>query len=180
VPGFALHEALRACAEHLLRHGGHTAAVGFKIAPDRIDAFRELFCAYVARQFTAGPPTPRLILDAELPLSALTPGLLRALDLLEPYGADNPRPCFLAGDLQVVGVPRCIGGGERHLSFRVCQQETSMRAVAWGMADRLDELLSAEGRCCLAFTPRVNEWQGFRSIELEVVDFQPGARARLS
>ncbi len=180
VPGIALHEALRACGEHLLRHGGHVAAAGFTIAPDRIDGFREHFCAYVARHAGSAPPAARRVIDGELPLSALTPGLLQALDQLEPFGAENPRPCFLAGDLQVVGVPRRIGGGERHLSFRVRQQETSLRAVAWSMADRLDELMSAEGRCCLVFTPRINEWQGYRSIELEVIDFQPGPRARLA
>jgi single-stranded-DNA-specific exonuclease len=54
-----------------------------------------------------------------------------------------------------------------------------MRAVAFGMGDRFDELLSAGGACCLAFTPKINEWQGYRNVELEVVDFQPGLRAKL-
>jgi single-stranded-DNA-specific exonuclease len=54
-----------------------------------------------------------------------------------------------------------------------------MRVVAWGMGDRLDELMSGDRKCCVAFTPRVNEWQGHRSIELEVVDFQACAEAKL-
>jgi single-stranded-DNA-specific exonuclease len=179
VPGFALHEALRHCSDHLLSHGGHAAAAGFRIAPDRIDVFREHFCAYAARHFPAGPPTPTLLLDAELPLSALTPGLLAQIDRLEPYGAQNPRPRFLAAELQVVGEPRRIGGGERHLTFRVRQGATNLRAIAWGMGERAEELMSAEGRCCLAFTPKINEWNGYRSVELEVSDFQPGAQAKL-
>ena len=48
-----------------------------------------------------------------VPLSALTAGLLRDLDRLEPYGAENARPRFLAGGLEVVGAPRRIGQGER-------------------------------------------------------------------
>src|SRR5262249_1772856 len=88
VPGFALHQGLRACGEHLLSHGGHAAAAGFRIQPDLIDLFRERFCAYAAQHFYDGPPVPRLILDAELPLSALTLGLVADLDHLEPYGAD--------------------------------------------------------------------------------------------
>ena len=79
----------------------------------------------------------------------------------------------------MVGEPRKIGGGERHLSFRVSQQGTTLRAIAWGMADRAEELMSAGGACCLAFTPKLNEWQGWRSIDLEVTDLQPGAEARL-
>jgi single-stranded-DNA-specific exonuclease len=179
VPGFPLHEALRACEEHLLSHGGHMAAAGFKIHPERVDAFREQFCAYAARHFPSGPPAPRLVIDAEVPLSVLTYGLLEAIDRLEPYGAANTRPLFLAGGLEVLGTPRRIGQGERHMSFRVRQGETAMRAIAFGMGDRLEELLSAGGRCCLVFTPRINEWNGYRSIELEVADFQPGAEARL-
>jgi single-stranded-DNA-specific exonuclease len=180
VPGFQLHEALKACDDLLVGHGGHAMAAGARIRPKDIDAFRERFQGYAAKHFPASePPTPRLRLDAEVPLSALTPGLLRDLEKLEPYGADNPRPRFLAGGLEIVGDPRRIGKDERHLNFRVRQNGTSMRVVAWGMGDRLDELMAADRKCCVAFTPRVNEWQGHRSIELEVVDFQACAEAKL-
>ncbi len=180
VPGFALHEALAACGEHLLSHGGHHAAAGFRVRPERIDAFREQFCAHAARCLPAGPPAPQLTIDAEVPLSVLTQGLLRELDRLEPYGSANARPLFLAGGLEVLGTPRRIGVGERHLSFRVRQGATTMRAVAWSMGERLEDLMTGGGACCLVFTPRLNEWQGYRSVELEVVDFQPGPDASLA
>lgn len=179
VPGFALHEALSACGDGLLSHGGHAAAAGFKIPPGLIDSFRERFCAYAASHFSAGLPAPRLTIDAEVPLSALTPGLLEALDRLEPYGAGNPRPVFLAGPVQVVGTPRKVGKGERHLQFRVRQQQGIFQAIAFGLGDRSEELTSAAGQCCLVFTPSFNDWQGRRSIQLEVIDFQAGPQSRL-
>jgi single-stranded-DNA-specific exonuclease len=179
VPGFPLHEALRACDDLLLSHGGHHAAAGFRIRAENIDVFRERFCAEMRKHFPDGTPAPTLILDAELPLSALTFGLLEGLDRLEPYGADNRRPMFLAGGLEVVGEPKKVGNGERHLSFRVRQAGTSLKAIAFGMAERVEELLSADRRCCLAFTPKLNEWQGWRSIDLEVADFQAGREAKL-
>jgi single-stranded-DNA-specific exonuclease len=180
VPGFRLHDALQQCSDKLLSHGGHATAAGFKIAPDLVDAFREHFCALASKHFGPEPPTPKLLLDAEVPLSALTVNLVQTMGLLEPYGAANAQPLFLAGDLQVLGQPQKVGGGERHVSFRVRQQRTDMRVIAFNMADRVEELMSDGGRCCLAFTPRVNEWQGFRRVELEARDFQPGPRARLS
>lgn len=179
VPGFALHEALGACGEHLLSHGGHQAAAGFRIRPDAIDAFRESFCAVAARHFPDGPPPPRLVIDAEVPLSALTLGLLRDLDRLEPFGQENARPLFLAGGVQVVGTPRRVGTGERHLRFQVRQERTSLWCIGFGMGERLDELMSAEGRCALVFTPQLNEYQGYRSVQLEVRDLQAGPQARL-
>jgi single-stranded-DNA-specific exonuclease len=163
VPGVPLHEALAECSDLLLGHGGHAAAAGFKIIPDRIPEFRERFCAAVARRFPDGLPPPRVIIDAEIPLASLT------FDL----------PLFLSGGLEVMGAPAKVGGGERHLSFRVRQQRTTIRAIAFNMAERLDELMSAGGQCCLVYTPRANEWQGYRRLDLEVVDFQPGPRARL-
>ena len=180
VAGFALHEALKACDGLLAGHGGHPAAAGFRLLPEHINAFRERFCEITAAQRPAGPVPTELVLDAEAPLSALTMGLLRDLDRLEPYGEANRRPMFLLGDLQIQGTPRKVGGGERHLSFRVSQQGVTLKAIAFGMADRVEELTSAGGACCLACTPKINEWQGRRTIDLEVTDFQAGSQARLA
>jgi single-stranded-DNA-specific exonuclease len=179
VPGFRLHKALEDCSDKLLSHGGHSAAAGFRIAPEHIDSFRDRFCQCVADYFGPEPPQPRLTLDAEVPLSALTAKLVDTMAQLEPYGAANPQPIFLAGDLQISGAPAKIGGGERHLSFRVRQDKSDMRVIAFGMADRVEELMSDGGKCCLAFTPKINEWQGRRNVELEARDFQAGPRARL-
>ncbi len=180
VPGFELHTALEACGDLLEGHGGHAAAVGFRVRPSKLAALRERFCAVAAGAFPAGgPPARQLMLDAEVPLSALTFALLRDIDKLEPYGADNPRPRFLASGLTIEGTPRRIGTGERHLSFRVKQGGTSIRAVGWGFGDRLDDLMAGGGACSLAFTPKVNEWNGFRKVEIEMVDFQPQSIAEL-
>jgi single-stranded-DNA-specific exonuclease len=180
IPGFELHTALRACDELLAGHGGHAAAAGFKILPANIPAFRDQFNAQVARQYPGGTPAPRIVLDAEVPLSALTFGLLKDLDKLEPYGAGNPKPKFLASGLKAE-FARLIGTGEvqKHMDFRVRQGETAIRCVAWNMADRLEELMSAGGDCCLAFTPKINEWKGNKKLELQVVDLKPGKVAAL-
>src|SRR5262249_30587334 len=63
VPGFKLHEALRECAAHLLSHGGHATAAGFRLHGPGVDGFREHFCAVAARHFASGPPTPQLEID---------------------------------------------------------------------------------------------------------------------
>lgn len=179
VPGFALHRALEECTSDLVSHGGHATAAGFRIVPDQIAAFRDRFKAVASRHFGSAPPAHRLIIDAETPLAALTSHVLLALEQLQPYGAGNPAPVLLADRLEIVGEPRRVGVGERHLSFRVRQEGRTIKAIAFGMGDRLDELMSQGGHVSLAFTPRLNEWQGFRSLELEVKDFQPGPDARL-
>ncbi len=179
VPGFKLHEALQACNADLVGHGGHATAAGFRILPEAIDQFRANFCSVVTHQFGSEPHRGRLTLDAEIPLSSLTTGLMEAMDQLEPYGSGNPPPLLLADRLQIIGEPRKVGGGERHLSFNIRQNGKQMRAIAFGMADRYDELMSQRGECCLAFIPRWNEYQGRKSVDIEVKDFQAGPEAKL-
>jgi single-stranded-DNA-specific exonuclease len=180
ITGFALHTALQACDELLEGHGGHSMAAGFKVRVDRIPAFRNRFNSYVASHYPGGAPAPRLVLDTEVPLSALTFGLLNDLDKLEPYGAGNPKPKFLASGLKAESA-RLIGSGEvrKHMDFRVRQGDTVMRCVAWNMADRLEELTSGNGDCCIAFTPKINEWNGYKKIELQIVDLKPGKTVQL-
>jgi len=179
VAGFPLHEALDACTGCLESHGGHAAAAGFKVKPENVDALRERFAAYVRAHFAGGMPAPVLTAEGEVPLSALTFGLLNDLARLEPYGQGNARPKFLASGLTLVDTPRRIGQDAKHLAFRVRQGESSIRGVAWGMGDRLDELMSEGGDCCLMFTPKVNEWNGQRTVEVEVADLRAGADPRL-
>jgi single-stranded-DNA-specific exonuclease len=175
VEGFPLHEGLAACSQHLLTHGGHAMAAGFKIRPHAIDAFRNEFCACVAQRLNGRARQHTLLIDVEAPLSAMTMGLMKGLQKLHPHGVGNRRPLFLASNLQIVGEPRKIGQGERHLSFRVKQEGSgTFKAIGWGMADRLEELLSGGGKCCLVFTPKINEWQGYVNIDLEIQDLQPG------
>jgi single-stranded-DNA-specific exonuclease len=180
VPGFPLHQALQECADTLISHGGHAAAAGFRVASGSLEAFRERFCAVASRVLGPNPAVAPLVLDAELPLSSLTYRLVQDLTNLEPFGSGNPQPLFLAGGLQVVGEPRRVGTGDRHLSLRVRQGGSYYRAIGFGMGERLDELMSDSGHCCLAFTPRLTQWQDFSRVELQIRDFQPGSVARLA
>jgi single-stranded-DNA-specific exonuclease len=179
IPGVALHESVAACGGLLLGHGGHQAAAGVKLLLENINGFRQKLCEHVAKHFPAGPPPPTLVLDLEAPLSALTLGLVQDLDRLEPYGAENRKPLFLAGGLKVEGEPKKVGKGERHLSFRVRQGAVALKAIGWNMAERAAELMSAGGAVCLACTPKRDDWRGVPTVDLEVTDFQPGAQARL-
>jgi single-stranded-DNA-specific exonuclease len=179
IPGFPLHEALQECTEHLVSHGGHAVAAGFRLQPAGLELFRERFCEVARRHLGESPPRGELKIDAEVPLLSLTSNLMLTLEQMEPFGSGNPAPVLLADDLQVVGEPRVVGNGERHLSFKVRQQSKEIKAIGFNLVDRAGELMSQGGRCCLAFTPKLNEWNGFKSVEIEIKDFQPGPKATL-
>ena len=179
IPGFRLHEALQECTHCLVSHGGHAVAAGFRLVPENVEAFRTHFLGVAQKQLGDTPRGHRISIDAEVPLSSLTFNLMLTLEQMEPFGASNPAPVLLADRVQILGEPKRIGAGERHLSFRVRQEGKDLRCIAFGMADRVQELMSQGGQCCLVFTPKLNEWQSYRSVELEVKDFQAGPTAVL-
>lgn len=175
IEGFNLYEALAACGHHLLKHGGHAAAAGLSIDEDKIDAFRSDFCEHASAELSAAHLIHELAIDGEFPLSAFTLKAVEQLDLLAPFGAGNSRPVWCATGITLAEPPKTIGGGQRHLSLRLVQHETRMRAVAFGGADWATELGEAEGPLEFAFKPIVNEYRGRRNVELQILDWRPAA-----
>jgi len=172
VAGLELHRALEACSHHLVGHGGHAAAAGLKIEERKLDDFRADFCEYVAAELSAANRTAELMIDAEVPISALTLEALNQMNKLAPFGQANPRPTFCAVGLTLDEPPKKIGGGGRHLSLKLTQHRNSIRAVSFGNADWAEELERIDGPIDVAFRPVVNEFRGRRNVELQVVDWR--------
>lgn len=153
-------------------------AAGLCIAIDQIEDFAAQFQLHAQQAILQHQRKASIRVDAEVPLHMLTPSLLRALEIIEPFGCTNPEPMLMATGLKVVGTPKCVGGGERHLSFRVQQGGCVKRAIAFNQADRAEELMSDEGRCCVVFHPSVSQYRGFVSVDLLVRDFRPGSHVQ--
>jgi single-stranded-DNA-specific exonuclease len=173
VPGFHLHAALEACREHLVSHGGHAAAAGLSIEEGKLDAFRNEFYEYAARAISAEDRQAELMIDAESPLSVLTLQAVEQIERLAPFGQGNARPLLCTQGVTVVDAPRTIGAGGRHLSLRLKQHGIVLRAFAFGGAEWVDDLASTDGPLDIAFRPVINAFRGRRSVELQLVDWQP-------
>lgn len=172
--GIALHEVLADCSEHLVGHGGHAAAAGLRILPDKVDEFRAAFCRRVAELVDVRQALPEVLIDAEAPFSQLTTRVVKQIEMLAPFGEGNPRPTLCATDVQLAGPPQRMGGGDRHLSLRLKHQRTTLRAVAFGKAEWADDLEQTE-RVDVAFRPVINDFRGFAKVELQLVDWKPAA-----
>jgi single-stranded-DNA-specific exonuclease len=172
IPGFDLHAALEACTNHLIGYGGHAAAAGLRIEPDRIDGFRADFFEYAAEHISEEERTAELIIDAEAPLSAFTLRTANQLESLAPFGQDNSRPLMCTSGVTMKGPPKQIGNGGRHLSLQLLQHDVSLRAVAFGGGEWADELNRVDRPLDIAFRPVINTFRGRRSVELHLVDWR--------
>lgn len=173
VPGFDVHEPLMACREHLLSCGGHTAAAGLRIEDGKIDTFRRAFLAAVAARMPAALRLPQITLDGETTLAGLTLDTVAQLERLAPFGQGNRRPIFCASSVRLAEPPRTIGSGARHISVNLVQHGVKVRGVAFGGADWLPHLPPPGQPFHVAFKPKINEFRGRRTAEMEIVDWRP-------
>ena len=153
--------------------GGHHAAAGLKIRPDGIDAFRLAFVQHVSENHSVQPGSAELKVDAEVQLSDITIRSVTELEKLGPFGAANPRPVFVASNVQLADAPKKMGEGERHLSIFVSQFGHKMRGVAFGKGDWADELVKHGGPISICFQPTINRFQGRERVEFLLIDWQP-------
>jgi single-stranded-DNA-specific exonuclease len=180
VPGFNLHEALAACDEFLLAHGGHAAAAGLKIEEHQLDGFRGAFCETAATGIAGDQREAELFVDVEAPLSAFTLETTQQLERLAPFGHGNLRPLLCTTGVTLNGPPKPLGGSGHHLAMMLSQHGITLRAVAFGGGEWMDDLIEVDGTLDVAFRPVINDFRGRRSVELHLVDWRPTMEARPS
>lgn len=169
IPEVDLHAALAACQEHLLGFGGHHQAAGLSLAPESLDALRADFLKAVAAQLGATSPSPTLRLDGELSFKDIHQELLKELTLLGPFGCGNPEPVFSSPPLDVKA-RRVFGANHVLLEVRDPDAAVTLRAKAWRMAEEIGADVTGR-KLTLAFTPRLDTYNGLASIELRVKDW---------
>ena len=173
--GFKLFAALEHCAPLLEGFGGHALAAGFTIKEENIPAFAAAMNDYVSAATGGREMVSVLDVDGELN----DPGLLtlegvEGLEVLEPCGAGNPRPVFSLSGCTVTALSE-VGGG-RHLKLRLSVAGHSLDAIFFS-ATAAGAGISAGDRVDAAFTPQVNEYRGWRNVQLQLCDLRP-ARTR--
>jgi single-stranded-DNA-specific exonuclease len=173
VSGFHLAAALSACGEHLIAHGGHEMAAGLKVTCDNFEKFRQCFLDHAKQVVSADLLVPRLNVDAEAELRMMSESLVNDLHRLGPFGQGNRKPVLACRDLELVSPPRRVGKTGDHLQLFVRQSGVSMKAIAFNAGEFFDKLTPG-CRLSLAVEPQINEWNGRRSVELEVKDLQIG------
>lgn len=167
IRGLNLYESLKDASGALEGFGGHKAAAGLSIRPERVPEFAARFEAAVAARTRPEDFVPVTDVDAELPFEAIGEGALAAVHRMEPFGPANAEPVFLARDV-IVRNARVVG--ESHLKLYLQQGGRAMPAIAFGMGDRV---LAEGARIDVLYSLLASEWNGNRTMELRIRDIRP-------
>jgi single-stranded-DNA-specific exonuclease len=171
IPNFPLHEALAACSDHLLAHGGHAMAAGLRIRAVAVPAFTEAFLKYANNCLPGTACRARLRLDGTARLHELDDATVEAIRRLGPFGEANPKPLLATDWVELVEEPRCVGKTGEHVQLTLRDGDVMRKAIAFGAAERVPAL-QTHRRCRVAFEPIISEFNGRRRVELQVVDFK--------
>lgn len=157
IPAFDIYQALKAQESLLIQLGGHKMAAGFSIREENIPAFRKAINDYAARVLSPEDFIPELELEKYLPLRELTPRFIHELEILEPFGCDNPRPLFASKNLHV-NYTRHMGKDNKHFKCMFEQDNISRQGIFWntGISSpcRNGDIVSA------AYRAEIHEWYG--------------------
>src|SRR5438445_764037 len=121
---------------------------------------------------------PQIVLDCAAELNQLSEALVRDLARLGPFGTANRKPLVCCLGVEIAGWPRRVGKNAEQLQFAVGQSGTIMRCIAFRRGE-LFELIRPGMQIDLAVEPTINEYNGNRSVELEVREVRlPASVAR--
>jgi single-stranded-DNA-specific exonuclease len=177
IPAFDLLGGLDAASAELITYGGHRAAAGLQLAPERLDAFRAAFVAHAASVLGPNDFVARERVDAIADGEDVGLALVEELAELGPFGAANPQVSLMLA-AATLGEPVGFGGEARsdHARFSVSSGRGRAQAVAFGAGGRLP--VQAGVPVDAAFRLERNEWQGVvepRLVLRSVAACDPGA-----
>ena len=173
ISGFDILDALNQCQEYLVGFGGHPIAAGLSIHTDNFQLFRKKILQYADKKIPKNKLIPMIYIDAELKLEDVNHRMIKFLNALEPYGPGNMRPIFVSRNLVVDGIPRLIGRDQNTLKFSVKQNKTPIESIGFNMVEHYEKLIQ-NSPIDIAYVIAENEWNGRKSIQLELKDIKLG------
>lgn len=186
IDGYHMYEELNKCKELLTKFGGHRLAAGLSLPKENVGKFREMLnknCTLTEEEMKE-----KVTIDMEMPFGCVTEGLVKELELLEPFGKGNTKPVFAVRDVTLLGA-RILGKNRNVLKLQVrdvngCRIEAMLFHHADDFLGRLEEqygkteveaLLKGRGRqirISMTYYPDINEYMGKKTPQIVVTHYR--------
>jgi len=170
VPDLSLIDLVGECSSLIQNFGGHKQAIGCSINMEHLPLFKEKINQLAEKWITDDLLERKLLIDCPLDFSSITSSFADFYSRLFPFGIGNPRPVFIAEDVDVLGEPTLIQN--RHLKFWLRQRGRVFEAIAWEKA-KLWKDLSRGLSLDIAYSFQIADYKGKKQINLILEDVRP-------
>lgn len=165
IEGFNIFNALEPFKGDILtQFGGHDFACGLSLEEKNIDKLREKF----EESFIAPDNFGTHEYDFEINPRQVNLDVINEINLVGPFGTDNPEPVFIVKNPQIDNL-KTMGQKQNHIRFTV----NGLQIVGFGMADLTSSLLPFVKAIYIKLS--VNEWNGNKNIQGLLQDISFGA-----
>ena len=185
IEAYHMYDKMSECKELYTKYGGHKLAAGVSMPEENVEAFRAYLNAHSG--LTDEDLVEVMHIDVPMPMSYVTPELVRQLSLLEPFGNGNPKPVFAQKNVRVcrgriLGKNRNVGkyrvadeNGREYdmMYFGDLEQWHAFLSAHFGQ-EETDRLYAGGSRAIVIsviYYPDINVYRGVESLQMVMQDY---------
>lgn len=165
-----IYAALTDAKDLLTKFGGHKMAAGMSLPAVDLSAFAEKINSYAEHYHEAIILGESIYIDAILPLAEVTLPFLKELELLKPYGTDNPKPIFGFQNVPLTDI-RQIGADNKHLKFKLKDKDLYLDVIGFNKGS-ISNHLNEEDVVSLIGELSINVWRDSAKPQLQMKDIK--------
>jgi single-stranded-DNA-specific exonuclease len=166
---FDIHEAIGACGDLVEQFGGHKYAAGLSIKVENFDAFADKFEAIVRETVTAEDLIPVVEYDLEIETLSITPGMMKILKQLSPFGPGNAIPVFRTNNLKANQSAKILK--DRHLKMQITTPHGNMDSIGFGLAEYWPSVTDGQ-QFHACYCIEENTFNGRTNLQLRLQDIK--------
>ncbi len=169
VSGVHLHEVLAQNSDLFEGFGGHSQAAGLAFDPQKhsFESVKQALNDTINIMLEG--EKPEYTIDVDMELDDIDLDMVKSIQRLEPFGAENPNPVFVMKNL-ILTQYRTIGSNNNHLKI-YCEttNKKTFECVYWNHSD-LNIPLNKEFSAI--FYPKINVFNGITTVQLDIQDIK--------
>lgn len=171
IESYSMYEELTGCGDLLTKFGGHPMAAGLSIDKENVEKFKRRLndqCTLSEEELTE-----KVVIDMELPFTAITEHFIEELEYLEPFGKGNTKPVFAARGVFMQHVK--IIGKNKNVAKATAIDAAGNRMEAICFHDAQEFAKQCErnnGKMSITFYPGINEFRGERQIQIVITHYR--------
>ena len=152
--------------------GGHSMAAGFTVSNNELDRLKEFLREHILKQLQNVPMLSVLEFDRVISLSGANTEIIRLLDQVGPFGAENPQPRFVIPQVRVVHA-NIVGSNHVRCTLTSSDGARRLKAIAFRSSETVlgQVLLNSQGYPLhVGGKLQLNNWQGTETVQLIIDD----------
>lgn len=182
IPAYNMFMELSSVSNLLIKFGGHPMAAGLSLKEENVGRLRDALNSVCS--LSEADMCRKFMIDAEISFNLFDEKAIEELNLLAPFGQNNPTVMFAERNLQVLSM-HYMGKDNSFLRFRLrnrfghefsaisfltASEVISEFEAAFGQAEVTRALNGASSRICFtaAYVPRINEFRDIREIQMNI------------